>query len=146
MAAKRPLVYGDDGIEELQTDDILIAEVADLIEFPAAGALAVGDAVYIGSDGRVGKAKADASATMPGAGFTIDAATLQDDIVRIQSKGSLDGFTGLTPGKRQFIDPSTAGALTETVPTTAGHFAQEMAIAKSSTEILIDIKQPVKRG
>lgn len=151
MADKKPLVLGTDGvIEEIQSGDALdttiIGEVVDLMDFTSAVALVLNDAVFVDSSGELDKAKADAAGTMPCRGFCALAAAGASQPTKLQAKGLLSGLSGMTPGAKQYVSTATAGVLVETVASTAGHYVQEVGVAKTASVLLIELKQPVKRG
>lgn len=50
---------------------------------------------------------------------------------------------GLTPGAQYWLDPTTAGNLTATAPTTPGQFDTYVGQAKNPTTLLIDIAQAI---
>lgn len=50
----------------------------------------------------------------------------------------LAGFTSLTPGLPYYADPSTPGAVTDTKPSTLGHWIVPVGLAPSATEILVN--------
>lgn len=58
--------------------------------------------------------------------------------VTIQSGGKLNGFTGLSLGP---VYLSTNGTLTQTAPTSG--FIQQLGVAVSATEIMIQIHMPI---
>jgi hypothetical protein len=51
----------------------------------------------------------------------------------------------LTAGIQYFVDPDTAGLLTDTAPITVGDFVAPVGIALSTTEMIIAIHQTVKQ-
>jgi hypothetical protein len=98
--------------------------------------------VYLNSADSVKKAQANASAPKEAIAFAIS--TISNGAVgSYQTSGTLAGLTGLTAGGIYFLDPATAGAMTTTVPSTAGQYIVELGIAISTTEFLIRIRQPV---
>lgn len=50
--------------------------------------------------------------------------------------------TGLTPGKI-FLSDTTAGAVTNTAPTTAGHTVQQVGVALSATSLQFEPQIPI---
>jgi hypothetical protein len=107
--------------------------------YTAAGAIADRDAVYISAADSVSKADATAEATSRVIGFA-DGAILDTQSGNICHDGVLNGFSGLTPGARYFLDPATAGAITSTVPSGDEEAIVQVGYAKSATELHIDIE------
>ena len=54
------------------------------------------------------------------------------------------GSGGLAPGARYFLDDSAPGLLTTTAPSTVTHFAAQIGIALSTTELLIQINSVIE--
>lgn len=152
MAVKKPLVLDDTtGLpSELAAGDSLAGVSSQVTIFSAtnaeAGSIAKPEAVYLFGAGQVKKARSDAAGTALAVGFVADASIATTASGNIQSDGVLDGFTGLTPGATYFLDPSTAGAITATVPTGSGHHVVKMGKALSATQLLIDIDYVCKRS
>lgn len=99
-------------------------------------------AVYINSSGEFDLAKADGGTTAPAYGFTT-ASVASGASGSLQTDGLLTGFSGLTAGSKYYVDASTAGAITATAPTTAGQYVCGVGRAVSSTELQIDISDPI---
>jgi hypothetical protein len=118
--------------------------VTDIIAFEA---LSANDAIHIFDDAGVGKMrKANAATGLQAHGFVPAAvgagisgrAQLDDQV--------LSGFVGLTIGAQYFLSDVTAGAITATPPTTSGYLLQSVGVARSATELAIDISEPIERG
>lgn len=153
MAAKRPVVVANGGLQQLQVTDFL----ADVAGFPyllnkailtngEATTLNEGEIVYIFSSGTVKRAKADnivtAQATYitPPGGIAASAAGffIKSGIASLSSPAAAGGT-------KLFLSPTTAGAVTVTCPTTAGHFVVEIGkVSITASEIELDIKSPIK--
>jgi len=52
-------------------------------------------------------------------------------------------LTGMTPGAKQYLSPTTAGQRTETVPSGAGQVIQLLGVAISATELVFQPAMPV---
>jgi len=108
------------------------------------GGVAIRDAVYIDSNGKVLPAQADALSTSQVVGFAT-AAAADTNPVLVRVDGVLGGFTGLTPGDRYFLDDGTAGQIINSgLPSDAGDVVFFVGVAKSATELYID-KQFIAR-
>jgi hypothetical protein len=83
---------------------------------------------------------ADATDNIPAAGFVLSA-TLDGQNGIAYGNGIVSGLSGLTVGKIQYL--SAAGAITETAPTTQGHFAQVVGRAISTTEMIFQPSIPI---
>lgn len=80
------------------------------------------------------------------AGFAVGPAdlALNAAIPKVVSDGVLGGFTGLTAGAAYYADPTTAGAITSTVPSTVGQWIIPVGVAKSTTELIVRIGEPTE--
>lgn len=159
MALRKPLVVNAGQIQQLQSGDTLDAPQTggDVIvqTNDEAGAIVIGTPVYNDAADGVKKAQANASSTKDVIGLVgvttisngatgpictagpLTATTTQWDAVVAGGSG------GLVFKTRYYLDAATAGKLTATAPTTVGQYVQEVGIAHSTTEMKIDIKQPV---
>jgi hypothetical protein len=120
------------------------------------GAIVIGTPVYVSAAGSVDKAMADALATKDVVGLVVDTSIAASATGDIQTGGLLEATTGewdavtgdsggLTAGTQYFVDPDTAGRLTDTAPITVGDFVCAVGIALSTTEMIIAIHQTVKQ-
>lgn len=100
----------------------------------------IGQALYLKSDGKFWKGKA-AAGMLPVMGIALAAGNADDQIV-IQRIGPCTvatwAFTG-SKGDKVFLDPSTAGALTETRP--AG-FAQLIGYVQDTDQLMLWVSEP----
>lgn len=126
---------------------ILVRDISELATTVTAGAgatttaasttaAAVGDAVYVSAGGAVSKAQADVAATVKVAGFVGAAGSIVTSGV-VRNTG-----WALTPGARYFLSTTTAGALTNVVPTTG--WVAPVGIALSATDLVIQIGTPIE--
>lgn len=109
--------------------------------------LAAGDVVNLFDDSGTLKArKADASAAFTKSvhGF-VKANVTSAQNATVYFEGTISGLTGLTIGAKYFLS-ATAGTLTTTAPTTAGHIMQYVGVAVSATELSFEAGEPIKRA
>lgn len=117
-----------------------------------AGTTVISSPVYSFAAGSVKKAVANSSTTAQVVGFAsadINAAASGSIItngVAVATTGQWDAVTGqtggLSAGAKYFLDPTTAGKITTTVPATG--FVVPVGIALSSTQLNINIGQPIQ--
>ncbi len=120
------------------------AQASD-ITATADGAITIRDIVYItGEDTvnnrpKVAKATANADATARQVlGFaTVTAADAAPLVIR--KRGLMGGFSSLTAKELQYLSTSSAGAITETRPTTVDDIIKPVGIAVSDDTIEINI-------
>lgn len=158
MANRKPLVMVGGLIQQLQSGDTLDAPVSevDVVSMTNANgsSLVIGTPVYVSVAGSVNKAKADASGTSKITGLVRDTSVasgasgaVQTDGVLTATTGQWDAVTGgsggLTAGSYYYVDPSTAGKLTATAPTTVGQYVIFAGLALSTTDLDIDTAPPI---
>jgi hypothetical protein len=159
MATRKPLVLGDDGlIQQLQAgDDIGVVVPDDLsvrtqINGESSASLVICTPVYNNAAGSVKKAKADAKATAAVVGLvyaTSIAAAASGHIITSGVLGATTaqwdavtgGSGGLVFNTLYFLDATTAGMLTSTVPASGCNVLVGRAL--SATELELNIQQPV---
>jgi len=94
------------------------------ISYIAGEALTAGNVVYLGSDNKVYKAKADAEATADAIGIVVsggyNGAVNAGDVVDVAFDGLVSGFTG-TPSTRVYVS-ATAGELDDAAPSSGYKF------------------------
>jgi hypothetical protein len=116
---------------------------AETRTFTASEALSAGDLINIHNSTGAKVRKADAtSAGKESHGFVLAAVSSGASATVYPEENVISGLTGLTPGARQFL-ATTAGARTETAPSTAGQVVQDIGVALSATEILFRPRQPI---
>lgn len=115
-----------------------------------AGSLSIGMVVAVHSSGvGVVKARADSLGTRAvGLSLTSTAptvaATIQTDgIVDIANWTAATGSATLSANAVYFLDPTTAGMMTTTAPTTTGQHVQRIGTAVSTTKLYLEIEQPI---
>ena len=87
--------------------------------------------------------KADATATGKEAHGFVLAGTTSPAAATVYFEGRITGLSGLTPGARQYLGTS-AGARTETAPSTAGNVVQCVGTAVSATELNFEPQEPIE--
>jgi hypothetical protein len=144
---------GDAGkIVALHTDGKLHSSLlptgigADTSVYPAYENLSAGNFVNIFDDGGVTKVrKADATSKSKRAhGFVLENVTAGSDAT-VYCDGSNTQLSGLTPGVTYFLSV-TAGAVTDTPPTTPGYIIQVVGSAKNATTISVELGEPIIRS
>ena len=158
MAQRKPLVMNAGQIEQLQSGDTLDAVVTevDIVSRTNnnASPIVIGAPVYPDGNGTVDIAQADASGTVEILGIvqetSISAAAsgfIQTDGILTASTGQWDAVAGttggLTAGAVYWLDPDTAGLMTETAPTTGGDYVVRIGVGLSTTELEITIQPPI---
>lgn len=105
--------------------------------------LSAGDLVNLYSNsGTINARKADASTANAGKiahGFVLAGTTSPNNATVYIGQASVNsGVSGLTVGAEYFLSGSTAGGVTATAPTTAGHLLQRVGVARSATELVFN--------
>jgi hypothetical protein len=128
-------------------DNLSTVDSAESIDnfYTADEALSARDAVYISAADNVSKASGASVALSRSIGFAT-AAAIDTASVPVRSEGILGGFSGLTAGAPQYLDPATAGAITETLPVGSGNVIVQMGYAKSATAVHIQIDRLGRRA
>jgi hypothetical protein len=112
---------------------------ADTKTLTASEALVAGNLVNIElTTGQV--RKADASNGREADGFVI-ASFASAAAATVYFEGTVTGLSGLTPGAKLYL--GTAGGVTATPPTTAGHISQRVGKATSATEVTFEPQRTV---
>lgn len=106
-----------------------------------------GDALYLKSDGKWWKAKADAAATMPCmalAGEDVDESEEASGIVLLPGSNQFirDDTWDWAPGGLIYVSAATAGALTQTLPSSSEEQAQIVGYAYTA-DIMVFYASPV---
>jgi len=107
-----------------------------------AGTVTVRQVVYVKANGNIDLARADVAAL-----YNFELGLVEDASITTTSSGKITvrrgaivgGFTGLTPGKKQYVSRATAGALVESsTGFVAGEQLYQVGRAISATEVLFD--------
>lgn len=154
MAVRKPLVQVAGQIQQLQAGDSI--EHPDLYTRVNnnAGAIVIGQPVYVDGAGSVDLAQADALATAEVLGLVADVSIAAAASGGIATDGKLTATTGqwdvvtgetggLTPGAKYFLDAATPGMLTQTAPQTDGEVIAPVLVALSTTEAEINIDHTI---
>lgn len=100
-----------------------------LVNMTAGTALTVGQACAVGGDSKMEKAKADSLLTMPSMALAAESLDEDADGLFLLQGFFYDEAWDWLVKKILYIDPTTAGALTQTLPSTSGHQVQVVGVA-----------------
>ena len=104
-----------------------------------------GDALYArASDGQVGKAIANDTLDKAVVAGIAETTVTQGNQVRVIVTGQVAVSTSIDPGDMYFLSAASAGSLTKTPPTTAGHYVTLVGEAGTSNQIVLKIKRPIQ--
>ena len=104
-----------------------------------------GDVLYArASDGLVGKAIANDTLDKAVVAGIAETTVTQGNQVRVIVTGQVAVSTSIDPGDMYFLSAASAGSLTKTPPTTAGHYVTLVGEAGTSNQIVLKIKRPVQ--
>lgn len=102
--------------------------------------LAVGDFVNLyNNGGTINARKADANNNRKAHGYVLDAVTSPANATVYYGDVN-NQVSGLTVGAEYFLS-ETAGEVVTPAPTTAGSLVQRLGVAKSATELVVDIEE-----
>lgn len=113
------------------------------VEGIAGETLAIGDLLYVQSNGKAYKAQANAVATSMVIGMCDRVAILDDEISILQIGSVINVGWSLTVGTLYYLSPGIAGAITETPPTMSGYYVIPVGVATSATKLAISLKVSV---
>ena len=107
-----------------------------------------GDALYSRtSDGKVGKAVANGTLDQAIVAGFAETTQTAGQIVRVIVSGQVAaGTQTLDAGDIFFLSAASAGSITKTPPTTAGHFLTLVGEAANTSELIVRIKRPIQLG
>ena len=158
MALRKPLVIISGQVQQLPSGDTLDASTAEVdvvtLTNGNASPIVIGSPVYSDAAGSVDLAQANASGTVEVLGFVKDTSisasasgSIQTDGILAATTGQWDIVTGdtggLVAGTVYYLDPTTAGKLTATAPTTTSQYVVRVGKAISTTEMEISIEPPI---
>jgi len=104
-----------------------------------------GDVLYArASDGQVGKAIANDTLDKAVVAGIAETTVTQGNQVRVIVTGQVAVSTSIDPGDMYFLSAASAGSLTKTPPTTAGHYVTLVGEAGTSNQIVLKIKRPIQ--
>lgn len=105
----------------------------------------IGTPMYVDSSNNLKKAKADSISTAKVYCLATEA-VFAGQLGIFQTVGLLQTTLGLPGGTILFLSATTAGELTDTPPTTAGHFIVRIGTTGVSDRLSINIQPPLKRA
>ena len=106
-----------------------------------------GDVLYArASDGLVGKAIANDTLDKAVVAGIAETTVTAGNEVRVIVTGQVAVSTSIDPGDMYFLSAASAGSLTKTPPTTAGHYVTLVGEAGTSNQIVLKIKRPIQLG
>ena len=106
-----------------------------------------GDVLYArASDGQVGKAIANDTLDKSVVAGIAETTVTAGSQVRVIVTGQVAVSTSIDPGDLYYLSASSAGSLTKTPPTTAGHYVTLVGEAGTSNQIVLKIKRPIELG
>ena len=104
-----------------------------------------GDVLYArASDGQVGKAIANDTLDKAVVAGIAETTVTAGNQVRVIVTGQVAVSTSIDPGDMYFLSAASAGSLTKTPPTTAGHYVTLVGEAGTSNQIVLKIKRPIQ--
>ena len=104
-----------------------------------------GDVLYSRtSDGQVGKAIANDTLDKAIVAGIAETTVTAGNEVRVIVTGQVAVSTSLDPGDMYFLSAASAGSLTKTPPTTAGHYVTLVGEAGTSNQIVLKIQRPIQ--
>lgn len=144
-----PYAPNSEGLTEVLID--LKSTMAGRTVYSVAGFLAEGfedvtqgQALYSrASDGKVGRAIANDTVDKANVVGFAQTSKLAGQQVRVLIVGVLAG-SGYDAGDIYYLSNTTAGAITTTPPSTAGHFVTRVGEAASGAEFIIQLEPPIE--
>lgn len=97
--------------------------------------------IHDSTGAKVRKADASGGVAKMGVGFILTSVT-SPAAALVYKEGTITGLSGLTIGARYYLS-TTAGLITTTAPTTAGHIVQYIGYAISATELIFEPSDPI---
>lgn len=157
MAIVKPLVLSSSGqLQQLQSGDSLADQATQFqLVNDEATAVVCGSAVYSDAAGGFKKAIANAALTQKVIGLVaqtpsiangVAGAVALDDVLTLttaQWDAVTGGSGGLVFNTIYYLDPTTAGHITSTAPSTIGQFIVEIGRALSTVDMKINIKPSI---
>lgn len=155
MTVQLPVIIEDGLLQRLPSGDTITGgvELASVTNGNASS-IVIGTPVYVSAADTVDKAQADSTSTSDVLGLVYDTSITASATGNVLCDGILEATTGqwdavtggaggLTAGSKYYLDPSTAGMLTTTAPTTAGQVVAVVGVAISTTQLKINIEKTV---
>jgi len=126
---------GDTALDSTPDTDHTVSGLTATFTNGTAGAITIGQLVYIASDGDVELADADASTTMPGLALVADASISASGSGSFLLHGFIRDDTWSWTAGGALYAGTTAGGMTQTAPSGSGDQIQRVGIAVSSTVV-----------
>lgn len=144
-----PYAPNNEGLTEVLID--LKSTMAGKTVYSVAGFQALafenvnqGEALYArASDGKVGRAIANDTFDKANVVGIAQTTKLAGELVRVLIVGVAPN-SGLTPGAIYYLSAASAGAITATPPSVAGHYVTRVGEAASSAELIVQLEPPVQ--
>ena len=145
-----PYAANTEGLTGVLTD--IVSTMPNPIVFKVAGYVTnafenvtQGDVLYSrASDGQVGKAIANDTLDKAVVAGIAETTVTAGNQVRVIVTGQVAVSTSIDPGELYYLSASSAGSLTKTPPTTAGHYVTLVGEAGTSNQLVLKIKRPVQ--
>ena len=145
-----PYAGNAEGLTSVLTD--IVSTMPNPIVFKVAGYVTnafenvtQGDVLYSrASDGQVGKAIANDTLDKAVVAGIAETTVTAGNQVRVIVTGQVAVSTSIDPGELYYLSASSAGSLTKTPPTTAGHYVTLVGEAGTSNQLVLKIKRPVQ--
>jgi hypothetical protein len=125
-------------------------EVLDYYEAEADSTIVIGNPLYVVSSGHVDPAQADSSITAQVVGLSITDVSagetcqfLSEGRIEQSDWSGITGSSNLSAGVFYYLDPSSAGRLTSTAPTTPGQYVVRIGRAVDVSTLDIEIELPI---
>jgi hypothetical protein len=110
----------------------------------------IGSPLYLTGAGHVDLAQANAAGTVQVVGLALEVVAagfscnyISEGSIERSNWSGISGTASLSPGATYFLDPSTAGRITTTAPTTAGQYVVRVGRAVNTTTLDIEIELPI---
>ena len=145
-----PYAGNAEGLTAVLTD--IVSTMPNPIVFKVAGYVTnafenvtQGDVLYSrASDGQVGKAIANDTLDKAVVAGIAETTVTAGNQVRVIVTGQVAVSTSIDPGDMYFLSAASAGSLTKTPPTTAGHYVTLVGEAGTSNQIVLKIRRPIQ--
>jgi hypothetical protein len=143
-----PYAPNNQGLTEALID--LKSTMAEKIPYSVAGFQALafeninqGEALYArSSDGKVGRAIANDTFDKANVIGFAQTTKLSGELVRVSIVGVAPN-SGLSPGAIYYLSAVSAGTITSTPPSTAGHYVTRVGEAASAAELTVQLEPPI---
>lgn len=129
-----------DSAGKLDTTMMPVGLSADSLVVTTSEALSAGALVNLHNSAGLRARNADAATNRVASGF-VNTAVGSGASATVFFEGTITGLTAKTPGATQFV--GTAGALTETAPSTATQMSQQVGVASGTTSVSFEPQLPV---